>query len=83
MQSIIRPLSNNARSSDHGNENISQETIIPSFNKDPPITMEEALFLVEGNPDTYNIRGVYIVVNILSMIGFMLLLSTMFFFQDP
>ena len=83
MQSIIRPLSNNARSSENGNEDASQDTIIPSFNKDPPIAMEEALFLVSGDPDKYTVRGLYIVVNLLSMMGFMFILSAVFLFQDP
>lgn len=30
-----------------------QETVIPSVNSDPPITIEEALALVQGDPDKY------------------------------
>lgn len=45
--------------------------------------MEEALFLVSGDPDTYVIRGIYLISNMLSMAGFMFTLSTMFFFENP
>lgn len=45
--------------------------------------MEEALFLVSGDPDTYIIRGMYVISNLLSMAGFMFTLSTMFFFENP
>lgn len=69
--------------SDSNNHEISQETIIPSFNQDPPITLEEALFLVSGQPDKYVIKNLYFIVNLLSMTGFMVPLSMMFLFQTP
>jgi hypothetical protein len=53
------------------------------LNQDPPITIEEALFLVSGDPDKYVIRSLYIIVNLLSTVGFMFILSTIFFFEDP
>lgn len=62
---------------------MSQETIIPTFNKDPPITMEEALLLVQGDPDKYSIRSLYVIANLLSMTGFMVYLSAIFLFQEP
>jgi hypothetical protein len=60
-----------------------EETVVPTFNKDPPITMEEALELVQGDPDKYSIRSLYFIANLLSMTGFMLFLSTIFLFQEP
>jgi hypothetical protein len=60
-----------------------QETVIPSFNTDPPITIEEALTLVKGDPDKYAIRALYLIANLLSMVGFMLFLSIVFLFQQP
>ena len=62
------------------NNDISQETIIPSLNKDPPITLEEAMFLVSGEPDKYAIYNIFIVNNMLSMLGFMFFLSAIFLF---
>jgi hypothetical protein len=53
------------------------------LNKDPPITLEEAMFLVSGEPDKYAIYNVFIVNNILSMLGFMFFLSSVFLFQEP
>jgi len=70
--------------SEEANNDVSQaETIIPSFNQDPPITMEEALFLISGDPDKYVIGGLYIITNLLSMAGFMFALSTLFLFEEP
>lgn len=63
-----------------GGAEISCETIIPSFNQDPPITIEEALTVVQGEPDNYAIRTLYLVSNLLSMTGFMLFLSLPFMF---
>ena len=60
-----------------------QETVIPSLNQDPPITLEEALFLVSGQPDKYAIKNMYIIINLLSMLGFIVPLSMMFMFAEP
>ncbi|CDW88626.1 organic cation transporter [Stylonychia lemnae] len=65
------------------NIEMSLETIIPSLNQDPPITLEEALFMVSGEPDKYVIRNLYIILNLLSMVGFMIPLSMIFLFQEP
>lgn len=54
--------------------------MIPSVNSDPPITIEEALFLVQGDPDKYANRGLFIVANLLSLVGFMTFLTLPFLF---
>eukprot|EP00347_Sterkiella_histriomuscorum_P024468 403331012 len=65
-------------------EDLSQETVIPSLNQDPPVTLEEALFLVSGDPvDKYAIKNMYIIINLLSMFGFMVPLSMIFMFNVP
>jgi len=38
------------------NKGISQETVIPSQNSDPPITLEQALELVTQPPDMYAVK---------------------------
>jgi len=77
---MLRPNHNHSDSNDNINQ---EETIIPTFNKDPPISLEEALFLASGDPDTYANRGLYFIANAISMIGFSIYLSTMFLFQEP
>ena len=62
---------------------LSQDTFIPSFSKDPPLTLEEALDYVTGDNDNYSIRNLYVVSNALSMVGFTLFLSTIFLFSAP
>jgi hypothetical protein len=69
--------------SDANNPQLSEETVIPTFNKDPPITLEEALFLVSGQPDKYTIKNMYLIINILAMMGFLVPLSMLFLFQEP
>lgn len=57
--------------------------MIPTLNVDPPITLEEALNLIQGDPDTYNNKVLYLTSNLLSMVGFMLYMSIPFMFQEP
>lgn len=66
-----------------GPDDMSEETVIPSMNKDPPITLEEALTLVQGDPDKYTNRVLYVIANLLSMSGFMVFLSLPFIFEEP
>ena len=62
---------------------LSQDTFIPSFSKDPPLSLEEALEYVSEDNDTYAIRNLYVIANFLSMVGFTLFLSTIFLFSGP
>ena len=57
-----------------------QETVIPSFSKDPPVTLEEALYLVQGDPDKYTNRTLFLITNLLSVTGFMVFLTLPFVF---
>jgi hypothetical protein len=62
----------------------SEETVLPSQQLDGAvISMEDALLLVQGAPDRYCFRALYVVSNLLSMTGFMLYLSVPFLFQEP
>ena len=63
--------------------NVSEDTFIPSMDKDPPLTLEEAMDFVSEDSDTYAIRNLYVLANALSMVGFTLFLSTIFLFSAP
>ena len=45
--------------------------------------MEEGLVLVQGNPDTYSMRALYLISNLMSLCGFTLMLSLPFMFAEP
>jgi hypothetical protein len=45
--------------------------------------LEEALTLVQGDPDKYTNRILYLVSNLLSVTGFMIFLSIPFVFAEP
>ena len=83
MFGSIVGINSNDRGGLSDNNDISQETVIPSLNQDPPITLEEALFLVSGQPDKYVIKNMYLILNLLSMVGFMIPLSMVFLFAQP
>lgn len=61
----------------------SHDTFIPQKDKDPPLTLEEAMELVADDTDNYSIRNLYVVANALSMLGFALFISTIFLFSEP
>lgn len=59
------------------------ETVIPTLNQDPPVTLEEALTLIQGDPDTYTNRILFILTNLLSTCGFMTFMTIPFVFAEP
>jgi hypothetical protein len=63
--------------------NNSEDTFVPVIDKDPPMTLEEALDFVSEDIDKYSLRNLYVVSNALSMVGFTLFLSTIFLFASP
>lgn len=50
---------------------------------EPPISLEEALFLVSGSPDKYTIFVFFVLANVLSMLGYLLFVVAIFLFQTP
>ena len=57
--------------------------MLPSLNQDPPVTIEEALILIQGDPDTYSNQILFGLSNLLSTSGFMTLITVPFVFAEP
>lgn len=64
-------------------EEINNETILPSYNIDPPTTVDSALSQIEGQDNTYGRRVGYICTVFLHLLAFMTSILPPFMFIEP